>query len=160
MTESARPASSGVARFMDYILGRNTLIGFASLMLLLISGYATWHGMRDFIIGLSSSAAAADPGRLSISNDLLVAVVVIALTFLMWLTLRETFGARRLLRERMITLPFYIFLAIWSVGFGYASGGTSLRAKRRRALVLPASRRMRATPAASSPHASMPSGRH
>lgn len=118
MAESARPASSS-DRFIDYILGRNTLIGLSSLMLLLISGYATWHGMRDFIIGLSSSAAAADPSSLSISNDLLVAVVVIALTFLMWLTLRETFGARRLLRERMITLPLYIFLAIWSVGFGY-----------------------------------------
>jgi hypothetical protein len=119
MAESARPASSRVARFMDYIFGRNALIGLASLMLLLISGYATWHGMRDFIIGLSSSAAAADPGSLSISNDLLVAVVVIALTFLMWLTLRETFGARRTLLERMITLPLYVFLAIWSVGFGY-----------------------------------------
>jgi hypothetical protein len=119
MVESARPASGGFARFVDYIFGRNTLIGLASLMLLLISGYATWHGMRDFILGLSSSAAAADPGSLSISNDLLVAVVVIALTFLMWLTLRETFGARRTLRERMITLPLYIFLAIWSVGFGY-----------------------------------------
>ena len=119
MTESARPGSGGVGRFVDYIFGRNTLIGLASLMLLLISGYATWHGMRDFIIGLSSSAAAADAGRLSISNDFLVAVVVIALIFLMWLTLRETFGARRMLRERLITLPLYIFLAIWSVGFGY-----------------------------------------
>ena len=119
MAESARPASGGMSRFVDYIFGRNALIGLASLMLLLISGYATWHGMRDFIIGLSSSAAAADPGSLSISNDLLVAVVVIALTFLMWLTLRETFGARRTLLERMITLPLYIFLAIWSVGFGY-----------------------------------------
>ncbi|HEY1245926.1 MAG TPA: hypothetical protein VGF29_13960, partial [Hyphomicrobiaceae bacterium] len=39
----------------DYILGRNTLIGVASLMLLMISGYATWHGMRDFIIGVSSA---------------------------------------------------------------------------------------------------------
>lgn len=119
MAESARPASGGIARLVDYIFGRNTLIGLASLMLLLISGYATWHGMRDFILGLSSSAAAANPGSLSISSDLLIAVVVIALTFLMWLTLRETFGARRLLRERMITLPLYIFLAIWSVGFGY-----------------------------------------
>ena len=118
MAESARQTSKA-SHFLDYLFGRNTLIGVASLMLLLISGYATWHGMRDFIIGLSSSAAAADPGNLSISNDLLVAVVVIALTFLMWLTLRETFGARRLLRERLITLPLYIFLAIWSVGFGY-----------------------------------------
>ena len=119
MAESARPASGSLARFVDYIFGRNTLIGLASLMLLLISGYATWHGMRDFIIGLSSSAATPEPGTLSISNDVLVAVIVVVLTFLMWLALRETFGARRKLRERMITLPLYTFLAIWSVGFGY-----------------------------------------
>ena len=37
-------------RLADYMFGRNALIGLASLMLLLISGYATWHGMRDFII--------------------------------------------------------------------------------------------------------------
>ena len=43
-------------RVGEYLLGRSTLIGIASLMLLLISGYATWHGMRDFIIGVSGSA--------------------------------------------------------------------------------------------------------
>lgn len=43
----------GWARVADYLFGRNTLIGTASLMLLVISGYATWHGMRDFIIGVS-----------------------------------------------------------------------------------------------------------
>jgi hypothetical protein len=37
-------------RVGEYLLGRSTLIGIASLLLLLISGYATWHGMRDFII--------------------------------------------------------------------------------------------------------------
>ena len=42
-----------LTRAADYILGRNTLIGVASLMLLVISGFATWHGMRDFIIGVS-----------------------------------------------------------------------------------------------------------
>jgi len=119
MADTARPATGGFSRFVDYLLGRNTLIGIASLMLLLISGYATWHGMRDFIIGLSSSTATAEPGSLSISNDVLVAVIVIALTFLMWLALRGTFGARRSMRERMIMLPLYFFLATWSIGFGY-----------------------------------------
>ena len=42
-------------RATDYLLGRNTLIGIASIMLLLIAGFATWHGMRDFIIGVSTS---------------------------------------------------------------------------------------------------------
>ena len=107
----------------DYLFGRNALIGLASLMLLLISGYATWHGMRDFIVGVSTSSAARAgqelPGGLSISNDFLVIAVVIALTFLMWLALRETFGAQRRVSERLITFPLYLFLAVWSIGFGY-----------------------------------------
>ena len=106
----------------DYILGRNTLIGVASLMLLVISGFATWHGMRDFIIGVSSTPTSQGqllPGGMSVSNDVLVIVVVVALTFLMWLMLRETFGAQRHLRERLVTFPLYVFLAIWSIGFGY-----------------------------------------
>jgi hypothetical protein len=37
----------------------------------------------------------------------------------MWLALRESFGRQRRLRERLITFPLYLFLAIWSVGFGY-----------------------------------------
>jgi hypothetical protein len=59
------------------------------------------------------------PGGMSVPNDVLVIVVVSALTFLMWLMLRETFGAQRHLRERLITFPLYVFLAIWSIGFGY-----------------------------------------
>ena len=38
-----------IGRVIDYLFGRNALIGLASLMLLLISGYATWSGMQDFI---------------------------------------------------------------------------------------------------------------
>ncbi|MFA5949879.1 MAG: hypothetical protein WC807_06310 [Hyphomicrobium sp.] len=106
-------------RATDYIFGRNTLIGVASLMLLLISGYATWHGMRDFIIGASSSPAKPAAGSMSISNDVLVIGVVVALTFLLWLALRETFGAKRRLSDRLIMLVLYIFLAVWSIGFGY-----------------------------------------
>ncbi len=116
----ASPSSWG--RVVDYVFGRNTLIGLASLMLLCISGFATWHGMRDFIVGVSSSPETQEqtlPGGLEFSNDLLVIVVVIALTFLMWLALRETFGAKRRFTERMITLPLYLFLAVWSIGFGY-----------------------------------------
>jgi hypothetical protein len=111
-----------VTRAVEYILGRNTLIGVASLMLLVISGFATWHGMRDFIIGVSSTSPSQGqnlPGGMSVSNDVLVIVVVAALTFLMWLMLRETFGAHRRLRDRLITFPLYLLLAIWSIGFGY-----------------------------------------
>jgi hypothetical protein len=53
MPERAQPSLIG--RTIDYIFGRNTLIGVASFMLLIISGYATWHGMRDFIVGVFSS---------------------------------------------------------------------------------------------------------
>ena len=120
MAETRAP--SLIARTIDYVLGRNTLIGLASFMLLIISGYATWHGMRDFIIGVSSTPTSQGtllPGGMSVSNDALVIAVVVALTFLMWLMLRETFGAKRGLRERLITFPLYVFLAIWSIGFGY-----------------------------------------
>ena len=106
-------------RVGDYLLGRSTLIGIASLMLLLISGYATWHGMRDFIIGVSGSGSHDGGDGLSIPNDVLVVIVVAALTFLMWLALRETFGSHRRLTERLITIPLYLFLALWSIGFGY-----------------------------------------
>lgn len=109
----------------DYILGRNTLIGVASLTLLAIAGFATWHGMRDFIVGVSTTSTGQGqqlPGGMSVSNDVLVIVVVAALTFLMWLMLRETFGAagpHRRWPQRLITFPLYLFLAIWSIGFGY-----------------------------------------
>jgi hypothetical protein len=117
MPEHAQPSLIG--RVIDYIFGRNTLIGIASFMLLIISGYATWHGMRDFIVGVSTTTAQPAAGGMSISNDVLVIAVVVALTFLMWLALRETFGAKRRPVERMITFPLYAFLAIWSIGFGY-----------------------------------------
>jgi hypothetical protein len=122
MADNYAPSPSKWGRVADYLLGRNTLIGIASLMLLVISGFATWHGMRDFIIGVATSPAAQQqelPGGLAFSNDILVIVVVVALTFLMWLALRETFGARRSVTERMVTFPLYVFLAIWSIGFGY-----------------------------------------
>lgn len=122
MAETYAPSPSKWGRVADYILGRNTLIGIASLMLLMISGFATWHGMRDFIVGVATSPAAQQkelPGGLTFSNDVLVVVVVVALTFLMWLALRETFGARRSVTERLVTFPLYVFLAVWSIGFGY-----------------------------------------
>jgi hypothetical protein len=100
MAEEARSTGPSLwGRTVDYLIGRNTLIGIASLMLLVLSGYATWHGMRDFIVGVSTSPSSAGqelPGGFSISNDALVIGMVVALTFLMWLALRETFGARRL----------------------------------------------------------------
>lgn len=117
-----RTEFSGWGRVIDYFFGRNTLIGIASLMLLAISGYATWSGMSDFILGVQTSGVSQGreiPGGLSVSNEALVIAIVVALTFLMWLALRETFGAQRRFSERVITLPLYLFLALWSIGFGY-----------------------------------------
>jgi len=121
VSEMTAKVAGGWGRVVDYMFGRNTLIGLASLMLLVLSGFATWHGMRDFIIGVSTgtSQSVQGPGGMSVSNDLLVIAVVVALTFLMWLTLRETFGAKRALRDRLVTFPLYVFLAVWSIGFGY-----------------------------------------
>ncbi len=119
--ERGQSGLAGIARVMDYMFGRNALIGFASLMLLAISGYATWSGMQDFIVGVSTASPTGRqvPGGLSVTNDMLVIAIVVALTFLMWLALRETFGAGRTIKERLVTFPLYLFLALWSIGFGY-----------------------------------------
>lgn len=108
-------------RVGDYLFGRNTLIGVASLMLLAISGYATWSGMSDFIVGVSTAKSGREiVGGLSVTNEALVIAIVVTLTFLMWLSLRETFGRNRFFfRERLVTFVLYAFLALWSVGFGY-----------------------------------------
>ncbi|MCB1514138.1 MAG: hypothetical protein H6876_10660 [Hyphomicrobiaceae bacterium] len=123
MFASSKVSGSVWGRIADYIFGRNSLIGIASLMLLTISGYATWSGMNDFIIGVSQSPGAAQGreiiGGLSVTNNMLVIAIVVALTFLMWLALRESFAAKRVLRDRMLTFPLYFFLALWSIGFGY-----------------------------------------
>ena len=119
-------------------------------MLPIISGYAMWHGMRDFIVGVSSTTTTPEIGGISVSNDVLVIAVVVALTFLMWLTLCETFGAKCRLRARLITFPLYVFLAIWSIGFGYGFWWRLISGEEQRA---PASRdckKMPATPAPSS----------
>jgi hypothetical protein len=118
MAETRAPTHTRVARIADYLFGRNTLIGIATLLLLAISGYATWSGMHDFIIGVSSATVRQLPGE-GASRDGFVIGIVITLTFLMWLALRETFGAQRRITERLITFPLYLFLALWSVGFGY-----------------------------------------
>lgn len=122
MAATTQNSRSLLGRATDYLLGRNTLIGIASIMLLLIAGFATWHGMRDFIIGVTTSPAGSTqelPGGLSFSNDFLVIIVVFALTFLMWLMLRESFAQGRRWTERLVTFPLYVFLAVWSIGFGY-----------------------------------------
>lgn len=118
---SGAPAVSW-GKTIDYLFGRNALIAIASAMLLCISGFATWSGMNDFIIGASSSGASKGreiAGGVSISHHSLVIAITIALTFLMWLALREAIGAQRRLIERLVTWPLYIFLVLWSVGFGY-----------------------------------------
>ena len=100
---------SWIGRITDYLFGRNTLIGVASLMLLAISGFATWSGMNDFIVGVSqTSKVSKGPAGLSVSNEFLVIAIVVALTFLMWLALRESFGAKTLLArtaDYVSTLP-------------------------------------------------------
>lgn len=122
MTDGRATVYTAWGRTIDYLFGRNAMIGIASLLLLVISGYATWVGMTDFIVGVQAEGAperARDIGVLSVTNEVLVTLVVITLTFLMWLALRETFGAQRRWSERLITFPLYIFLLLWSVGFGY-----------------------------------------
>ena len=110
----------GIGSTIDYLFGRNSLIGIASLMLLVIATYATWAGMNDFIVGVSQGTKARDLGvGLTVTNSMLVIAIVVALSFLMWLCLRESFGAKRRWTDRLVTFPLYVFLALWSIGFGY-----------------------------------------
>lgn len=104
-------------RGLDYILGRNFAIGLASMALLGISGFATWRGMTDFIAGIQDNAASiANP--LSGGTAALALAIVVVLTFLMWIALRETVKPQRT-GHLLLTTPLYVFLLIWSVGFGY-----------------------------------------
>lgn len=115
-TTSRTAATSTIERTIHYLFGRNALIGLASMMLLVISGYATWSGMQDFIVGAHSAAKGRElAGGFSVSHTHLV----VAVTFLMWIALREAIGRGRTIGERLITFPLYIFLVLWSVGFGY-----------------------------------------
>ena len=122
MADRNMQSAASWGKTIDYLFGRNALIAIASAMLLAISGFATWSGMNDFIIGASSTGASKGreiAGGVSISHHSLVIAITIALTFLMWLALREAIGAQRRLIERLVTWPLYIFLALWSIGFGY-----------------------------------------
>jgi hypothetical protein len=107
-------------RAIEYMFGRNALIGLASMMLLIISGYATWAGMNDFIVGAQAASKGRElPSGFNVSHTNLVIAVTIALTFLMWIALREAVGRERPWHQRAITIPLYLFLVLWSVGFGY-----------------------------------------
>ncbi|MBX9926962.1 MAG: hypothetical protein K2Y05_11440 [Hyphomicrobiaceae bacterium] len=121
MADGRGTALSNWGRIVDYLFGRNALIAIASIMLLLISGFATWSGMNDFIVGASQSSAKGTQVTegFSVSHHSLVVFITIALTFLMWLSLREAIGAQRRIIERLVTWPLYLFLALWSIGFGY-----------------------------------------
>jgi hypothetical protein len=112
---------STVSRTIDYLFGSNALIAMASIMLLVISGFATWSGMNDFIIGTSQSPTKGTQVTegFSVSHHSLVIFITVALTFLMWLSLRESIRPGRTFVERMVTWPLYLFLALWSIGFGY-----------------------------------------
>lgn len=116
----ARTVGDSLGSAVDYLFGRNSLIGLASMMLLVISAYATWSGMNDFIVGVSQGSHGRElVGGLTVTNSMLVIAIVVALSFLMWLCLRESFGAKRRLTDRLVTFPLYLFLALWSIGFGY-----------------------------------------
>ncbi len=110
--------------------------------LLAISGFATWFGLRDFIIGLSAEPAeAAGTGALSDTpgaegtppppaealassspipwtQEFLVAFLVITFTILMWLSV-EYVRRRGHWGRRTGFAVMYLFLVLWSVGFGF-----------------------------------------
>ena len=66
--------------------------------------HLAWHA-RFHHRRIAPPPAGQNAGGMSISNDVLVIAVVVALTFLMWLALRETFGAKRDFRDAAHHLP-------------------------------------------------------
>lgn len=94
-----------------------TALGLVTLLLIIASFVATWRGMRDFIIGNDLAAGATSQG--------LVILIVLTLTLAMYVALREvvspyeTPGWWSHIWKRLIALPLYALLALWSIGFGY-----------------------------------------
>ncbi|MEO0882849.1 MAG: nucleotide exchange factor GrpE [Pseudomonadota bacterium] len=92
-------------------------LGLVTLLLLGASFFATWRGMRDFIIGNDLASGMASQG--------LVIAIVLALTLAMYVTLREMIAPYHLngiwpaIWKRLVALPLYLLLAVWSIGFGY-----------------------------------------
>lgn len=92
-------------------------MGVVTLLLVGTSFFATWRGMRDFIIGNDLAAGLASQG--------LVILVVLTLTLAMYVALRETVSPYETpgwwshVWKRLVALPLYLLLAVWSVGFGY-----------------------------------------
>ena len=118
MAGSKDDVSVGAAA-LNWILGRNLVIGLASMVLLALSGFATYRGMSDFIIGIQTAPLSVQGAEShGIAAELLVLAIVAALTFLMWIALRETVRPQDLWKF-FVTFPLYAFLFLWSVGFGY-----------------------------------------
>ena len=110
--EPARQASGWLAD-----LRADPILNVTVLLLLAISGYATWRGLNDFVAVQDETAGlAADLGFAG-----LIAAIVIALTLAMYVALREMLKARNWKRVIPGVLAFglYALLAMWSVGFGY-----------------------------------------
>ena len=92
-------------------------IGLITLLLVGLSFFATWRGMRDFIIGNDIAAGLA--------TQALVLAIVLTLTLAMYVALRELISPYFTpnwwahVWKRVIAFLLYALLAIWSVGFGY-----------------------------------------
>lgn len=104
-----------IAAVTDWALGRHTAIGLASLVLLALSGFATYRGMSDFITGSQTGVVVS--GGIAVEG--MVLAIVVALTLLMWIALRETVRRQTRPWRYLATAPLYAFLFLWSVGFGY-----------------------------------------
>ncbi|MEL7129022.1 MAG: hypothetical protein AAGK23_05705 [Pseudomonadota bacterium] len=92
-------------------------LGLLTLLLVSLSFFATWRGMRDFVIGNDLAAGLASQG--------LVIAIVLTLTLAMYVALREVISPSYVpnwwasVWKRLVALPLYLLLAVWSVGFGY-----------------------------------------
>lgn len=91
-----------------------------SVGLLALTGYAAWYGMYDFAAGTPAATVGRDfLSALAAIHDSVFAVTAALLSTALLISLRELTGAGGSLNRRLLALPIYVALTLWSVSFGY-----------------------------------------
>jgi hypothetical protein len=101
---------SGIASFF---LSRETKLGVGRFMLIILNGYTTWCGLQSLL-------ASSSIDSFLVSREFSTLALAVALSFLLWIVLREVCGVDRQLSVRLIALIVYLLLAVWSISFSYA----------------------------------------
>jgi hypothetical protein len=100
-------------RWLTAPLAPDSLSGFALAGFSILSGFATAQGFADL------RAANTETGRLGPADLILTYATSAFVIAAMIVALHNAFAPGRQWAVRMLSGVFYLFFAIWSVGFGY-----------------------------------------